>query len=379
MPEFKGFDDWIPIFGGGKQTDSMGREHDGDALIEKAVANFNAAKHEPPVVIGHPADNAPAYGWVEGLKKEGRLLLAKFKQVQPDFAQMVKDGLFKKRSAAFYPDGSLRHVGFLGAMPPAVKGLPDVAFTAGDEAIIVEFEDPGDENQQQTKNIEYRTSHIESEIRNSKFEIREKEDNKMNFKEFIKTLKELVGTVEPPEDDDLAANKNLKFSEADIEAAKKEAADEAAKKEREKVTAEFAEKGRLDRSEARKKEISAWCDAQIAAGKMTPAMVKYGVPEMLSAFAEKEDVIEFGETKEKATLFDRFKGLFETELPKVVEFKEIATREKAISGGNAAAKIETLIAAKRKENKGLGYTAAFSEVQRENPDLAREYQQEIGK
>jgi hypothetical protein len=147
MPEFKGFDDWIPIFNGGKQTDSMGREHDGNALIEKAVANFNAAKHEPPAVIGHPKDNAPAYGWVEGLKKESGLLFAKFKQVQPDFVQMVKDGLFKKRSAAFYPDGTLRHVAFLGAQPPAVKGLANLHFSEGGENMSFEFnesKDPGE-------------------------------------------------------------------------------------------------------------------------------------------------------------------------------------------------------------------------------------------
>src|SRR5512145_2502964 len=114
MSNQKGFDGWIPIFRGGKQIDSNGVEHDGDALIDQALTNFNAAEHEPPVVIGHPKENAPAYGWVQGLKKQGNLLYAKFKQIQPEFAQMVEKGLFKKRSAAFYPDGSLRHVGFLG-------------------------------------------------------------------------------------------------------------------------------------------------------------------------------------------------------------------------------------------------------------------------
>ncbi|MBU0651872.1 MAG: hypothetical protein KKH02_13705 [Proteobacteria bacterium] len=54
MIKFKGFDDWIPIFQGGSQTDSAGRVHDVTALIEKAVSTFNAARHEPPVVIGHP-------------------------------------------------------------------------------------------------------------------------------------------------------------------------------------------------------------------------------------------------------------------------------------------------------------------------------------
>ncbi|MCK4529320.1 hypothetical protein KAW18_18305, partial [candidate division WOR-3 bacterium] len=60
MKNFKGFDDWIEIFKGGKQIDSNGVEHDGDALIDKAIAVFNPGIHEPPAVAGHPKDNAPA-------------------------------------------------------------------------------------------------------------------------------------------------------------------------------------------------------------------------------------------------------------------------------------------------------------------------------
>jgi hypothetical protein len=41
---------------------------------------------------------------------------------------MVKRGLFKKRSISLYPDLTLRHIGFLGAMPPAIKGLADIKF-----------------------------------------------------------------------------------------------------------------------------------------------------------------------------------------------------------------------------------------------------------
>ena len=142
--KFKGFGDYIEIFRGGMQTDSSGREHDGDRLIEKAVASFNVAEHEPPAVIGHPRDNAPAWAWVESLKQEAKdgvqVLLAKFRQVVPEFEEMVKKGLFKKRSAAFYPDGRLRHVGFLGAAPPAVKGLADIGFT-DDDQVTFEFEE----------------------------------------------------------------------------------------------------------------------------------------------------------------------------------------------------------------------------------------------
>jgi len=413
MTEFKGFDDWIPIFRGGKQTDSQGREHDGDALIDVAVAKFNAAAHEPPVCIGHPADNAPAFGWVEGLKKQGGLLLAKFKQVQPEFAGMVKQGLFKKRSAAFYPDGRLRHVAFLGAAPPAVKGLPDMAFSevAGATFEFADYqtvwawesiarlfgkvrdyliEKEGMEKADQVIGT-YQIQEISDAAAKEKQEIQgaasatpainynENKEDIMTFKEkLIAVFNEIVGKLPDDGPAAAAASAGKTFTEADLVAEKKTAGEAAAKAEREKVTAEFAETARTARQAARREAIATWCDTQVKAGKLTPALVKFGIDQMLAAFAEREDVIEFGETKEKATLFDRFKAMIETELPKLVTFKEIATRDKETGGqGGDAAKLEQLIQAKRKDNKDLTYSAAFAEVQRENPDLARQYAAEF--
>jgi len=132
------------------------------------------------------------------------------------------------------------------------------------------------------------------------------------------------------------------------------------------------------RQDARKTEIKTWCEGMVKAGKLTPAMVKFGVPDLLAAFAEREDVIEFGEQKEKATCYDRVKGLFETELPKLVIFGEVATRDKDTGGASGAGqKLGILVAKKREINKELTYSAAFAEVQRENPDLAREYAAEF--
>lgn len=154
---FSGFDDWIEIFRGGRQVDGDGREHDGDELIRRAVAGFNAAKHEPPAVIGHPQQDAPAYAWVEGLKTDTQngvnVLMAKFKQIVPEFADMVKRGLFKKRSAAFYKNGTLRHVGFLGAAPPAVKGLADIGFS--EEGVTFEFAAGDAKTAQETRAKKY--------------------------------------------------------------------------------------------------------------------------------------------------------------------------------------------------------------------------------
>jgi len=414
MIVFKGFDDWVPIFQGGIQTDSRGRKHDGDALIDKAILKFNAARHEPPACIGHPEDNKPAYGWVEGLKKVagkgGNLLLAKFRQVEPTFEGMVKAGRFKKRSAAFYPDGSLRHVAFLGAAPPAVKGLPDMAFTEEADAVFEfaesdnwKWEQVGDMmrrlrewlidkfdqdtadrvvSQWAIEDIRAAPSQTASgEIQSALYREHE-EDNDMTFKEkLIAAFNEFIGKIP---DDGSAAGVSATggtFTEADLAAARKQAADDAAEAERKKLTAEFAEKDRVALLAARKSEIAAWCDKMVAVGKLTPAMVKYGVPQFMEALAEKADMIQFGEGDDKvqATLYDRFKGLFETELPKVVEFGEVATRDKDTGGqGQAGAKVEALIREKMKNDKTLGYGLAFTEVQRENPDLVREYQQEIG-
>ena len=117
---------WIDIFKTGTHTDSKGRTnaftHDD---LDGIVASYSAGEHEAPVVIGHPKDDSPAWGWVEGLRRTGDILQGKLRELAPEFVEWVKEGRYKKRSISLYPDNTLRHVGFLGAMPPAVKGLTD--------------------------------------------------------------------------------------------------------------------------------------------------------------------------------------------------------------------------------------------------------------
>ena len=142
----------IEIFRAGRQTDMHGRviEFSRQDLADMA-ANYDPALHEAPVVIGHPKDNTPAYGWVRGLQVDGDVLSAQLHQMDADFADMVRAGRFKKRSASiFLPDGTdnptpgkyaLRHVGFLGGAAPAVKGLKEVNFVGNDEG-VAEFAEP---------------------------------------------------------------------------------------------------------------------------------------------------------------------------------------------------------------------------------------------
>lgn len=132
---------WFAIFKTGQHTDSSGNQKEwSEKDLDKIVENYDPSKHEAPIVIGHPKTNAPAFGWVEKLKRIGDTLYAFPKQLAQEFVDMVNKGLFKKRSVSLYPDGTLRHVGFLGAMPPAIKGLPDVEFKEGENAFDYELE-----------------------------------------------------------------------------------------------------------------------------------------------------------------------------------------------------------------------------------------------
>ncbi|MGN0008165.1 MAG: hypothetical protein ACI33N_00685 [Desulfovibrionaceae bacterium] len=120
------------------------------------AAAYDAAVHEAPLVIGHPKTDDPAMGWVAGLKCIGLRLEADFRQMDPAFAEAVEAGRYKHVSAAFYaPDSPhnpkpggyyLRHVGVLGAVPPAVKGLGPLSF-AEDDTLFLAFAENGDVTQ----------------------------------------------------------------------------------------------------------------------------------------------------------------------------------------------------------------------------------------
>jgi len=118
------FSDWFEIFKVGTHTNSAGDTREWTLEdLEKIASSYDPKNHEAPIVIGHPEHDSPAYGWIEALKVEGDRLLAKPKQLIEDFKEWVRAGRYKKVSMALYPDFTLRHVGFLGAVPPAVKGL----------------------------------------------------------------------------------------------------------------------------------------------------------------------------------------------------------------------------------------------------------------
>ena len=141
----------IEIFRAGTHTDSHGTTLNfSESDVAAMAAAYDPALSEAPIVVGHPKADAPAWGWIKSLTAQAGRLYALPDQVDPAFAEMVRAGRYKKLSAALYGPTSpanprpgawyLRHVGFLGAQPPAVKGLAPVCFASGDDGYItVEF------------------------------------------------------------------------------------------------------------------------------------------------------------------------------------------------------------------------------------------------
>ncbi|MGX2974749.1 peptidase [Ursidibacter arcticus] len=288
----------IEIFKAGKRKDANGIEVSLTPKdLQQAVESYNVAYHEAPAVIGHPKHNHPAYAWVKRLQLDGDVLKAEFDQIDPEFAEMVEKGRFKKVSASFYLANSpnnpkqgslyLRHVGFLGAMPPAVKGLKNPEFNDDLEG-VVEFE----EDIVSTQSIP------------------QQGDNPMDKDQKIAELEAKLAAAES--------------AKTEAEQAKAQAESEANQLKADKAAAEEAKaKAEL---EATKTSNADFCEKLIADGKLAP-VAKEAALALLNGAATTVagQVVEFNEGESLLTLTKAFME----KQPKVVEFAEIATKDRA--------------------------------------------------
>lgn len=131
------------VFKTGTHTSDKGisKDYSLDDLNFIAMS-YNPSEDEAPIVIGHPLDNSPAYGWVSSLEvtEDGKLVAdTPDEKLHPEFLSAVQEGRYKKRSISLTPEGKLRHIGFLGGAAPAVKGLADIQFSQPSSTVI-EFE-----------------------------------------------------------------------------------------------------------------------------------------------------------------------------------------------------------------------------------------------
>lgn len=212
-------------------------------------------------------------------------------------------------------------MGFLGAKPPAVKGLADVEFLDGGEEMttfdFAMFE----------MGVLARILRDMREFLIEKFG-RDEADKVLSAWDVDHLRDEARRATETElkeetEEDIFMEPKDKQFTEADIEAAKKKA--------REETAAEFAEKEAQKATEARKKEISDWTKSQVEEGKVPPAMA-VGMTEFCESLVGEGSEIEFTETeggeKKKTTPGEWFKN-FIGQLQESPLFTEFATKERA--------------------------------------------------
>lgn len=291
--------DWIEVFRAGSYPQGTFTEED----LREIAETYDPSWHEAPAVVGHPKTDDPAYGWVSAVRSEGGRLFVKFRQVVPEFAEAVRRGLYKKVSVALsrvIGKGRwyLKHVGFLGAAAPQVRGLAPVTFIAdeGDAVLEVSFG---------------------------------KEDA-MDVEKLKKELEEARGRIK------------------ELEA--KEAAFAEKEKELEKARAREAEL----QHKLRRQQIEHKVDELVKDGKLAPCFVEMGIVDFMVGLEDAPEV-EFtdgeGKVKEKkspARWFEEFLG----KLPQVVDFREIAKDGKARTGQeDKDVKLGLRIAGKAKQDK----------------------------
>lgn len=325
--------DGIQIFRAGRHIDDSGTTHEfSEADVAGMARSYSPALREAPLTVGHPKDNLPAYGWVKSAEVQGGVLVINPHQVEPQFAEMVNAGRFKKRSASFYPPSApnnptpgnwyLRHVAFLGAQPPAIAGLKDIQFSEDDAGGVVCFSEETDPPAPASTHQQESLSMTEAEIQALK--------------------------------DKLAAEEKAR---AEAEAREKAAKEEADKAKAE--TASFAEKAKADRTAG----FVSFAETQVKAGRLLPKDKDMAVATM-EALADAQPV-EFseGSTTTKVTPTAWLQNLIATAKPHV-SFGEFASGTAPAEGaakGKSDAEIDQAAKAYARD-KGVNYTEALSAV-----------------
>lgn len=337
----------------------------GPAELAEVVSTYDPKLHEAPVVIGHVSDykgqtKIPAFGWIGKAFAVGGHLKLALSEFSDELKDLVQKGYYKKVSAAFYepkdPNNPtpgkwhLHHLAFLGAMPPAVKGLEAVQFcelsssglsfaemdasvaeAAGSQDTYQSIEesfatclakvqdalasDVDDDTKCSRMNLALSDcySEISSQI-NMHFAFLEKvsQITKTEMSEFRVRLKEFADRIfknnHQKEADAMDAAKEKEYTdkitalEATVKEftdAKKKADDDAAA-----AAAQAAADAQKSADDKLRGEIREFCEKN---GLATKKMDDLHLQDALFAVAKAEGVLEFGEVK--ATALDLVKGI----------------------------------------------------------------------
>ncbi len=362
------------IFRTGRHTSSQGAALTFSAADLKTIVDgYDPALHQAPIVVGHPKTDDPAYGWVASLSIKDDRLVATPSSLDSAFSDLVKDGKFRARSAAFYsPDAAnnptpgsyyLRHVGFLGAQAPAVKGLKPVEF--GDDTMVVEFEDAHFDDWRQIWSLDA-VARLFRGIRD--FVIQEKDVetadkvvSQWDVDQITQAAAELRASAEreqpayseqptPKEDTMTQPAKTEAERNADLTAREQQLAAREAT---------FAEVERKARSTA----DAAFVDTIVKAGRL-PIGLQAAATALFSDLGDDELTFADGDETKKMSSRAAFRDLLE-KLPIPVVTGELATGDAVdfADPEQVTAAIETEIATAKARGEALSPTAAAARIQ----------------
>ena len=360
----------IEIFKAGKRTDANGLEVEiTTADLQNAVNAYDVNFHESPAVIGHPKHNAPAYGWVKRLELDGDVLKAEFDQIDPEFAEMVEKGRVKKISSSFYlPDSPnnpcpgnlyLRHVGFLGAMPPAVKGLRNPEFAENEQG-VVDFSDWAEASLWRRLRDWIIGTHGQEEADKAVPDYLVASVQEESIRNDLKRYQQDETGIPMP-----SFNEPNQPSEPQGEPEMTPEEIEQLKAENQQLKAEKAE-ALLNQAKA---DNADFAEGLVKAGKLAPVAKQQAIDLLnYGSTTAAGGVVEFGEGE---NLHGKIKAFLEAQ-PQIVEFSEVATKDKAAGAeddtvqyaeGTSADAIDMdkKVRAYMKDHN-VDYTAAFNAI-----------------
>lgn len=319
----------IPFFRAGKHLDSQGRSVEfSEKDLAASISGYDPALHRAPLVIGHPKDNGPAYGWVRSISINTKgEATAVPEQVHNDFAEGVAAGTWYPRSASWYAPTDprnpkpgiyyLRHIGFLGAQPPAIKGLSDIEFDDGEGVLEIEFGDFADSVSAGIfrRLREWLIGQFGQEaadqvvpgwdVDNLLAESR-RDDDRPSFTE-----------PTPP---------NKPTPEVQAVNATEQAALVAENKRLQTALDSHLDQQRKDQAEQRHGKNLAFAEGLVEAGKLLPKHTAALIAAL--DFAEAGDApLEFGEGNQRKPVIEGLKALFD-DFPKQINFAEQASKER---------------------------------------------------
>ncbi|EJD6705173.1 hypothetical protein M0K91_RS04200 [Serratia marcescens] len=323
----------LAVFAPGTHTAMDGRTMTLTAEDCIDMANsYDPTLSEAPFVIGHPKLTAPSYGWSRRFEYRDGFLYTEPHQVNPAFAEAFNAGSYKKRSLSFYLPNTPgnpkpghfypRHVGFLGAVPPGVKGLPDAEFAEyaeGDDAPV-------------SFAIPWETEILTDLLRGVRDYIVEKDGaeraDQLMPQWRLRTLEEIAANAV----DDSRISPLAYAEETNVDPNKKTPVTAETLAQRETELAEREAKLRKDEEAAKEREAKArreaivsYADGLVKAGSILPRQ-KTGVVEVLLSLDSAPLSFADGETTVNKTPEELLRDVL-NEKPKVVDFSEKTRQE----------------------------------------------------